>query len=85
MGTRINPTKVSDIPVPSTSPSMLSTRNSAQTATMTVETTRLDINDVTDRGVYSPIAYAGVIVAYSVTASVSSAAISSYRYECDLS
>jgi propanediol dehydratase small subunit len=50
MGTRINPTKVSDIPLPSTSPSMLSTRNSAQTATMTVETMRLDINVVTDRG-----------------------------------
>jgi hypothetical protein len=41
MGRRIKPTNVSEMPLPATIPSILDTRNSAHTATRTVEDMRL--------------------------------------------
>jgi hypothetical protein len=79
MGNKIKPTKVSEMPLPSTMPSILSTRNSAHRATKTVDTTSLRKLEDRQRQVYNPAAHQGVIVAISMAASVSSAAISSYR------
>jgi hypothetical protein len=84
MGRRIRPTKVSEMPLPSTIPSILETRNSAHMATRTVETRSLDpVLVIVVRGSYKPAAHQGVIVACSFAASVSSVAISSYKYEWD--
>jgi hypothetical protein len=85
MGNKINPTNVSEMPLPATMPSILSTRNSAHRATKTVDTMSLRKLEDGIKRVYSPPAHQGVIVAISIAACVSSAAISSYRYACDLS
>src|SRR5579859_8004923 len=85
MGRRIKPTKVSEMPLPWTMPSILDTRNSAHTATRTVDTSNLPSTQLPRTGAYSPAAHQGGIEAISFAASDSSVAMSSYKYECDLS
>jgi hypothetical protein len=41
IGSRISPTKVTEIPLPSTIPSILATKHSAQIATNTVDASKL--------------------------------------------